>query len=66
MDAALLKETSGKDSVVYKCVAEHDTKTMPFDAWTQRTTEVRRFHPLGRQLFQLSQRPARRSQFSLS
>jgi hypothetical protein len=39
--AALFKETTGKECVVYKCVAEHDVKIIPFDAWTQRTTEVR-------------------------
>lgn len=34
----MLKEASGKDSVVYKCVAEHVGE--PFAEWTTRTKRV--------------------------
>lgn len=37
--AAILKEYSGKDSVVYKCVAEHQGQ--PFDEWARETAKVR-------------------------
>jgi len=37
--AAILKEYSGKDSVVYKCVAEHQGQ--PFDEWARETSKIR-------------------------